>query len=425
MPGAPPGAPPSGSTAPLILAFVAVQMGIMQGSGSFPALLPTFSEIWQISETDAGLINGIYYAGYFTVVPFLVSLSDRLPARRIFICSASLGIIASFGFAFLADGFWTAMLFRALGGISIAGTYMPGLKLLTDHLEHRFPNKDHSRGVAFYVSGFGLGLSLSFFLSGVINEVWGWQWAFAVSALGPISAIGILTIAVPGPDPKPAFVPTTHVFDLRPVLRRGQVMGYVMAYTVHNFEIFAFRSFGVAYLVFAMSAGPDPAGAAAFPITAPTIMAAAILLGPVGSVLGNELSIRIGRQTAIAWLMFASAALAAAFGFLADLPYLIVLPIFMFYCVLQVSDSASITAGAVAAAAPGYRGATMAVHSCIGFMGSFAGPVVFGMILDFAAPAADGGPSLQSWGWAFIGVAVVVATGPLFVRWLGGPAPRD
>lgn len=414
---------PSGSTVPLIAAFAAAQMGVMQGSGTFAALLPDFIDLWSLSKADAGWINGIYHAGYLGAVPFLVSLADRAPPRRIFYASAALGTAANLGFAFFAEGFWTAMLFRMLGGVSIAGAYMPGLKLLSDHLERRFPDYDHSRGVAFYVSGFGLGLSLSFFLSGVINEQWSWRAAFAISALGPLSSVVILQTCVAGPDPA-ARAPKTHLLDFRPVLRRGRVMAYVLAYTAHNFELFAFRSWAVAFLAFAATAGPDPAAAAAFPLSPATIVAAAILIGPAGSVLGNELSRSIGRPLAVSLLMFASAAMAAGFGFLADQAYGLVVAAAVIYCVAQVSDSASITAGAVAEAPAGYRGATMAVHSCIGFMGSFAGPVIFGLILDFADPTGNGGASLISWVWAFAGVGAVVATGPLFILWLGrrGPA---
>ena len=110
--------------------------------------------------------------------------------------------------------------------------------------------------------------------------------------------------------------------------------------------------------------------AACFPLSPATIIAGAILIGPLGSILGNELSRTIGRRLAISILMFASATLAATFGFLADQAYTLVVAVAVIYCVLQVSDSASITAGAMASAPPGYRGATMAVHSCIGFMGS-------------------------------------------------------
>lgn len=414
---------PAGSTVPLIAAFVAAQVGMLQGAGTFPALLPNFLDAWSLTNTDAGWINGIFLAGYTAAVPFLVSLSDRAPARRIFTLSGLLGVLSSLGFALLAEGFWTAMAFRLLGGVAVAGTYMPGLKLLSDHLEHRDPTGDHSRATAFYVSGFGLGMSISFFLGGLIGEAWGWPVAFAVSAAGPLAAVLVVALAVPRPDPAPRAAPATHLLDFRPVFRQRRAMAYVLAYTVHNFELFASRSWAVAFLAFAVTAGPDPAGAAAFPLGPATIVAIAIALGPAGSVLGNELSRKIGRNLAITGLMWASTLVGLWFGFIADWPYALVAAIAVFYCVLQVSDSASITAGTVANAPPGYRGATLAVHSTIGFVGSSAGPVVFGWLLDRLASAGVGG--LATWGWAFAFAGLVVGTGPLFVRWLAGPDPKS
>jgi len=397
----------TGSTTTLIIAFVVAQVGAMLGAGSFPALLPGFIELWAISNTDAGWINGVYFAGYLTAVPFLVSLTDRVSPRRIFYLSATVTFLASLGFALLTDGLWTALAFRTLGGIGVAGTYMPGLKLLSDHLEHRFPDYDHSRGVAFYVSGFGLGLALSFFLSGVIAETLNWRWAFGLTALGPLAAIAVLAAVVKRPDPMPGAPPRTHLLDFRPVLKCRQAMAYVLAYTVHNFELFAFRSWAVTFLVFA--GGED------FAIAPATIIAGAILFGPAGSVLGNELSRLIGRRYAVTLLMWGSALTAVVLGFLTGQTYALIAAAAVFYCILQVSDSASLTAGTMAAAPEGYRGATMAVHSCIGFMGSFLGPVMFGLILDLADPASGGGTTPESWIWAFAGVGAVVALGPVFL----------
>jgi len=41
--------------------------------------------------------------------------------------------------------------------------------------------------------------------------------------------------------------------------------------------------------------------------------------------------------------------------------------------------------------------------------------VVFGLILDLADPTGSGGTSVIAWGWAFVGVGLVVAMGPLFL----------
>jgi MFS family permease len=104
----------------------------MAGFAAFPALLPTFLDEWKLSNTAAGWISGIFFAGYVGLVPVLVSLTDRLDPRRIYLASMVLTVAAALGFALLAEGFWSALVFRVLAGIGLAGTYMPGLKILSD-----------------------------------------------------------------------------------------------------------------------------------------------------------------------------------------------------------------------------------------------------------------------------------------------------
>ena len=112
-------------------------------------------------------------------------------------------------------------------------------------------------------------------------------------------------------------------------------------------------------------------------------------------------------------IMLSSGVMACVLGFSAEWPFWVVVALAMVYGITVTGDSASITAGVVAAAPEGYRGATMAVHSCIGFMGSFAGPLMFGVMLDLTSPDGIGGETVASWGWAFAFTGVVVATGPL------------
>jgi hypothetical protein len=60
----------------------------------------------------------------------LVSLTDRRPARRIFLASSALNVFCCFGIA-LCDGLLPALGFRAVAGIAFAGMYVPGL-----HIQH-------------------------------------------------------------------------------------------------------------------------------------------------------------------------------------------------------------------------------------------------------------------------------------------------
>ncbi len=387
----------------------------MLSMAAFPALLPSFVAEWSLTKTEAGWINGIYFAGYLSAVPILVSLTDRTPARRIYMACMALSAAAGLGFAFFAEGFWTAMLFRGLSGIGLAGTYMPGLKLLNDHLERLRPGADHSRSTALYTSSFAIGLSASYVLSGYLAESFGWPTAFAVVGIGPIIALVLMAWRLPADPPMTEAKPDTHLLDFRPVFRCGPAMAYVLAYTLHNFELFAYRSWAVAYLVFAGTLHPE-FGLAAI---APAVAAVSVLLGVPASILGNELSRAIGRHRAVTLIMLTSAVGAVVIGLAASWSPWLLITFMLIYGVMLAGESSSVTAGVIGAAPKGYRGATMAVHSCIGFSGSFAGPLVFGIVLDAADVTGVGGGTVESWSWAFAVSGLVVALGPVALFVLG------
>lgn len=398
-----PASSPLAVTATLCIAEIAGMVGF----SAFSALQPTFIEAWRLSNTEAGWINGIFFAGYLLTVPVLTSLTDRVRPRHIYAVSMLLSAGAALGFALLTDGFWAAIAFRALAGAGLAGTYMPGLKLLGDYLH----GTEHSRSVAFYTSSFGIGASLSFVVAGEVAGAFGWHWAFAVGAAGPFAALLLVYARLPRTDPAPERTPDTHLLDFRPVLSSRPTMAYVLAYTVHNYELFAFRGWVVTFLVFAQ--GLD--GGAAFFWSATTLAALINLVGVPASIGGNEFARRRDRHRVIVAVMLASAAIGFGLGFAAPLPYGLLVGLCIAYGVAAGGDSAAITAGVVAAAPRGYRGATMAVHSCIGFVGAFLGPLAFGVALDLSG----GGETVVSWGLAFALSGAVILLGPVALRTLG------
>ena len=62
-----------------------------------------------------------------------------------------------------------------------------------------------------------------------------------------------------------------------------------------------------------------------------------------------------------------------------------------------MGDSAALTAGLVAAAEPGRKGVSMALHSLMGFGAGFLAPLAFGLVLD----VAGGDETVSAWGFAF------------------------
>jgi MFS family permease len=374
------------------LAMCAAEIFGLIGFSTFQALIPTFQSAWQLSNADAGWISGVYFAGYVASVPVLTSLTDRIAPRHVLLCSLAVTALASLAFAWWAEGFWTAMFFRLLQGVGLAGTYMPGLKALTDAVE----GPKQSRYLSFYTSSFGVGVAASFLLAGMIAPSFGWQWAFAANALGAGVAAIILLISLPA-TATVAVPQDHHVLDFRPVLRNRPAMGYILAYCGHNWELFAFRAWAVAFLVFAL--GQDPDGG--FGIDATIIAAALTLLGMPASILGNELAVRVGRTRAITIVAAVSLALSFVLGATAGVSYALVVVLCLVYGALLTGDSAAITAGTVASAATGLRGATLAMHAFIGFMGGIFGPALAGIVLDLA-----GADSVLGWALAIASMGV-------------------
>jgi MFS family permease len=140
-----------------------------------------------------------------------------------------------------------------------------------------------------------------------------------------------------------------------------------------------------------------------------------LLLGLPASILGNEAATRFGRRRFLIGIMTGSAVLACAVGFSAALPFWLTVVVVGLYGITVTADSASLTVGAVTNAAPGQRGATMAVHSFLGFTAAFLESVAFGGVLD----VSGGGASLLAWGLAFAAQGAVVALGPVALLMLG------
>ena len=101
---------------------------------------------------------------------------------------------------------------------------------------------------------------------------------------------------------------------------------------------------------------------------------------------------------------------AGVIGFSSSVSYELAAGLCIVYGILIWADSSSLTAGAVGSAVPGQRGATMAMHSTLGYAGGFVGPLVMGAILDLS-----GGESAVAWGIAFAHITLVMALGLLAI----------
>jgi MFS family permease len=372
----------------LVLLMCLAEILCMAGFATWSALLPPLSRAWSLSSTEAGIVGGVLFGGYVLAAPFLTSLTDRMDARRVYMAATLVAATGSLAFALFADGFWTAVLAQALFGVGFAGVFMPGLKALSDRIEERL----QSRAVAMYTSLSGLGLAASYALAGIIESFASWRWAFALAAVGPVvaSLLVLLFVAPRAAPPAGARPGILRSFAL--VFANRPALGYIGAYAAHCWELYGLRAWMVAFLGFALartSGGEDTS------LLGPSAVAAAIsLAGPASSIGFNEFVARVGRVKLVTAVMSATFLIGCLAGLSWQLPFLVVAGLVAIHYVAVMADSGALNSGTVAAALPEQRGATLAVHSTVGFSAGLVAPVAFGLVLDFAGGAGSG------WAWA-------------------------
>ena len=391
---------PVRSSLALVVIFCSAETLSMAGFALVPSLLPQFTVIWELSATEGGWLGGIFFIGYILAVPLLVSLTDRLDARRVYLACAALSGLALAGFALFARSFEAALFWWWLAGLGLAGTYMPGLKALTD----RLPVSAQSRGTAFYTATFGVGAGLSYLWVELTQPFVEWPVLFGIAALCAAVAVVLVGFGVAGGEA----APVNHVTHDRwtSVLGNRRILAFCGAYFGHNWELFGFRSWLVAYLTWTHATTPD-----VWTAMPGLIAALATFLAVPASILGNEGAQRWGRRRWLTLVMPLSGGLAVLVAAAGGQGASLLIPLLLVYAASMNLDSAALTAGLLTETAPELRGTALAFYSTIGFAGGFVGPVVFGMALDTFGRASQAG-----WAAGF----VTLAAGVGFGRWAIG-----
>ena len=390
----------------VIVAMCVGQLGSLLPHVVVPAILAGFlMPEWHLSGAQAGLLSGSGAAGYMLAVPVLATLTDRIDARKILIAGSAVSAFGTVLFGLFATGLWSGALCNAIAGIGFAGAYMPGLKALTD----RLAPGDSSRAVTLYTSSFSVGVGLSFLVGQLAAENLGWRAAFFVTAIGPIVMLTVSALLKPV-EPKPT---AGRLLNFAPVVRNTSAMGFVLGYGAHCFELYGIRTWIVAFWTFVVARHPS--------VLTPLIVSFVFsILAMPASILGNELALKMGRHRAITAVMFASGAVALLIGLLSDQSPWVLIPLLLVYALTVPADSGALTSGMTMAAEPVYRGATMALHSTVGFSLSALGAWAVGVALD----AAGGPASASAWTTAFAVLAFGILLGPLALYWSRTAASR-
>lgn len=376
------------------------------GFACYAVVLTPLQEEWHLSNLQSGLIASAFFFGYMLAVPLATALTDRVDARKVYLVGGLSATFGLLGMSLFATNFWTAMFFMAINGAGLAGTYMPGLKILSD----RIKSGELTRHIAFYTAFFGIGTGFSYLCSGWILSVLGWHYVFGIIALGPFTAFLIVLIFIPPLAHEqwkgPIEIRLRDIFPVdkwKLVLQNKKASGFIFGYTAHSLELFASRSWIVAFFAFCAAASGE-----SFFLAATTLAGVINFFGVPSSILGNEIALRVGRQKWVCIVMLTSAVMGIALASSTGHSWWLIVALAVGHAIFIMADSATLTAGLVINAQENIKGAAMGLHSLMGFGGGLMGPAIFGFVLDIAGSRS----SQIAWVWAYI---AVVMWGVLFV----------
>lgn len=386
------------------------QIFIMLVFINYSAVLPLLKEEWGMNNTMAGSIFSVYQLGYIASGVILSALTDRINTKRIFLLSALWSGTANLLFAFCAHDYTTGMALRALTGLGMGGTYMPGLKLVAE----KFAPFERGRAVGIYVGALVLGASLSLALTGVVASVAGWRWAFAACSIGVYAGTLIAWPVFRG------YVPIKHARTessyRREIFKNRPALLMILGYASHMWEMYGMRSwlapFFTAALISHGISAPRSTGWAAL------ASACVIGIGTFSTAITGTISDKFGRTRTISLVMWGSTLISFSFGWLLHADPLLILAVAAIYGYMVVAESPVFSTGLTELVAPGFLGAAMGLQSLVGYTLGMISPTVFGWALDLCKGWEPVPGIAADWGIAFATAGMGGLLGPFFMRLL-------
>jgi MFS family permease len=333
---------------------------------------------WLIAATQLGFIAGTF--GFAAT-----GTADRFAASRIFTTSCIVGATANAALVAPGVDFTTAWALRFVVGLSLAGIYPLGMKMIVQWVGAR-----PAAALGWLVGMLTLGTAMP---HGIRASDAAWPWQAVVLASSALAIVGALVVHALGDGPHgapPARGGGGAGAGGRGVRAAFAVPGFrasAFGYFGHMWELYAFWSV-VPWLCAPLVAElARRAGASAAPSVA-LLSFAVIGVGAIGCIGGGQWSRRIGSARVAALALAGSGAMCIAYPLIPETMLGLRLTAIVFWGLCVVADSPQFSAMSAEHAPPQWLGSALVAQNGIGFAITVASIVVLShAVVAWGTPA--------------------------------------